>query len=55
MIVGAAATKSAADSATQPAEKPALRVEQVELSEAITEAIRINLQIAKNASRKNDK
>jgi hypothetical protein len=33
-------------------EKPALRVERVDLPTAILEAIKTNLQIAKNASKK---
>ena len=47
------ATKPAPDQATEQ-EKPALRVERVEFSEAVKEAIRINLRIAKNASQNNE-
>ena len=48
--MGGAVKRQATSSDEQ--EKPALRVERVELPEAIKEAIRINLQIAKNASKK---
>jgi hypothetical protein len=51
--MGASAVKKAPQDSSQDEErKPALRVEHFELSEAIKEAIKINLQIAKNASTK---